>query len=106
MKIQSNQYNFGNTYSIQAKNKEQADRLDLILNTNYVVDRKDSSKKMVIMPRKQYNEFLKVSEDVANIIYPQDKFYEHPDWQYSKLKMDLLNQILENEKKNAIDIKI
>ena len=106
MKIQSNQYNFGNTYSIQAKNKEQADRLDLILNTNYVVDRKNSSKKMVIMPIKQYNEFLKVSDDIASIVYPQEKYSDEPDWKYSKLKTDLMNQILEDEKKNAIDIKI
>ena len=61
---------------------------------------------MVIMPRKQYNEFLKVSDDIASVVYPQDKFSDQPDWQYSKLKMDLMNQILEDEKKNAIDIKI
>jgi len=109
MQICQNQTAFGQSYKIHAKNKDDADRLDLMLSTCYNVERKPDSKKMLITPRKEYLSFQKTAIDIASARFPKDADGKNEimrEWARQKTQNDIMEQIMANERKHAIDINI
>ena len=110
MQIRQNSTNFGQSYKLQTKNRDDADRLELILSTRYNVERKKDSKKLFITPKNEYLMYKKVSEDIAGALFPhEDELNSNSivsHWARRKEENNIFEQIMSKEKKNAIDLTI
>lgn len=115
MKIQQTSPAFGRMVRVNTT-REKADKIETLMpDDNWHVERKtDHSKQVYIMPKKEYDNLDLLATDIASSIYPNKVLDDEnrprtsigKTWAQDKVKETVLDDLMHNERKNAVDISV
>ena len=100
MNIAQTNISFGRSYIFKAGNNVDINRAKEALEDDYYITDTRVKNKIVLTPLddENYLSYNRVAEDVAALKYPKN------DYARAKTKSNIMNTLMKNEVKNAIDL--